>query len=50
MKPICYSLALPSDVASGIVIRGQTRENAISEATLNELGITHRVPWIFSVF
>jgi ribosomal protein S18 acetylase RimI-like enzyme len=32
--------AMPSDIAECIYIRGMTRENAISEARLAELGIT----------
>ena len=35
-----YRRALPADVAPCIVIRGQTRENAISVARLAALGIT----------
>ncbi|MGC0153785.1 GNAT family N-acetyltransferase [Chromobacterium vaccinii] len=44
MRTIRYRHARPDDVAACIVIRGQTRENAIAEATLNALGIT-RESW-----
>ncbi|WP_434627918.1 GNAT family N-acetyltransferase [Chromobacterium sp. CV08] len=40
MSSVSYRSARPDDVAACIVIRGQTRENAISETRLNELGIT----------
>ncbi|MEO9383451.1 GNAT family N-acetyltransferase [Chromobacterium phragmitis] len=48
MSAITYRAAHPDDVAICIVIRGQTRENAISETSLNELGIT-RDSWAQSV-
>ncbi|OBU85787.1 GNAT family N-acetyltransferase [Chromobacterium subtsugae] len=48
MSPILYRAARPDDVPACVVIRGQTRENAISEARLNELGIT-RASWAQSV-
>ena len=48
MIPIIYRAAKPDDVPACVVIRGQTRENAISEARLNELGIT-RESWAQSV-
>lgn len=37
---IDYRPAVPADAAACIVLRGQTRENAFSEAALNALGIT----------
>lgn len=37
---ITYRLALPEDIAQCIVIRGQTRENAISAAALRAKGIS----------
>ncbi|POZ60936.1 GNAT family N-acetyltransferase [Chromobacterium alticapitis] len=48
MHTVNYRTAGPDDIAACIVIRGQTRENAISEAGLNELGIT-RESWAQSV-
>lgn len=48
MSAIIYRAARPEDVPACVVIRGQTRENAISEARLNELGIT-RESWAQSV-
>ncbi|MEJ8676510.1 GNAT family N-acetyltransferase [Chromobacterium amazonense] len=48
MRAISYRPAHPGDITTCIVIRGQTRENAISESTLNELGIT-RESWAQSV-
>ncbi|MBA8736688.1 GNAT family N-acetyltransferase [Chromobacterium violaceum] len=48
MRAISYRIAHPDDVAACVAIRGQTRENAISEARLNELGIT-RESWAQSV-
>ena len=43
-----FRTAQPNDIATCIVIRGQTRENAVSEARLNELGITQE-SWAKSV-
>ena len=43
-----YRPAQPADVAECIVIRGQTRENAVSVARLASLGITHE-SWSESV-
>ncbi|WP_200895969.1 hypothetical protein [Chromobacterium vaccinii] len=48
MRAILYRAARPEDVPACVVIRGQTRENAISETRLNELGIT-RENWAQSV-
>lgn len=39
-SPVQYRPAQPADVADCIVIRGQTRENAVSVARLASLGIT----------
>ena len=39
-SPFEYRPAQPTDVAECIVIRGQTRENAVSAGRLAELGIT----------
>ena len=38
--PLSFRPALPQDIASCIEIRGRTRENAVSAARLEELGIT----------
>ena len=38
--PVILRLAHPEDIASCIEIRGRTRENAVSAARLEELGIT----------
>ena len=43
-----FRTAQPNDIATCIVIRGQTRENAVSEARLSELGITQE-SWAKSV-
>ncbi len=40
-SPVEYRPAQPADVADCIVIRGQTRENAVSVARLAALGITY---------
>lgn len=40
-SPVDYRPAQPADVADCIVIRGQTRENAVSVARLAALGITY---------
>ncbi|MFZ6692563.1 GNAT family N-acetyltransferase [Undibacterium sp. SXout20W] len=48
MNLIIYRTAQPDDIATCIIIRGQTRENAISEARLAELGITQE-SWAHSV-
>ncbi|UTH73694.1 GNAT family N-acetyltransferase [Chromobacterium sp. IIBBL 290-4] len=48
MTAVSYRTASPEDIAACIVIRGQTRENAVSEARLNEVGIT-RESWAQSV-
>lgn len=37
---VSFRTARPGDVAACVLIRGQTRENAVSEADLNAAGIT----------
>ncbi len=37
---VMFRTARPEDVATCVLIRGQTRENAVSEAELNAAGIT----------
>ncbi len=48
MNFILYRTAQPNDISACTIIRGQTRENAISEVRLNELGITQE-SWARSV-
>jgi len=48
MNFIVYRTAHPDDISTCIIIRGQTRENAVSETRLNELGITQE-SWAQSV-
>ena len=45
---LCYRKAVPKDTGECIVLRGKTRENALSVAQLEAIGVTHE-SWEFGI-